>query len=112
MWGDNMRTGNIRIRFEIPCHCDEPDLNGNIYTRDAIEKAYKGVKDIPIGIHNDNGDFIPIGIAQEIEIIENHNDIFIKGIGLIFHGGTNESVEITDGRVTKMDITAVGIAKE
>lgn len=107
-----MRTENIKVRFEIPFNVNKPDLNGTIYTKEAIKNAYKDVTNIPIGIHDNEGRFIPLGISQEMELIESGDDIIIKGIGLIFHGGTNESVEIIDGRVTKMDITAVGIAKE
>ena len=107
-----MRVGNIRVKFEIPFNLNEPDLNGTIYTKEAVENAYKDVKNIPIGIHDEDGRFIPLGVSQEVELIESEDGILIKGVGLIFHGGTNESVEITNGKVTKMDATAVGIAKE
>lgn len=107
-----MRTENIKVKFEIPFNVNNPNSNGTIYTKEAIKNACQDVTNIPIGIHDKEGQFIPLGISQEIEFIESGDDIIIKGIGLIFHGGTNESVEITDGRVTKMDIMAVGIAKE
>lgn len=107
-----MRTENIRVKFEIPFNLNKPDLNGIIYTKEAVENAYKDVKNIPIGIHDDSGRFIPLGVSQEVELIESNDGILIKGMGLIFHGGTNESVEITDGKVTKMHVDAIGIAKE
>lgn len=106
-----MRVGNIMVKFEIPFNFNEPDLNGNIYTKEAVENAYKDVKNIPIGIHNEDGRFIPLGVSQEVELIGSEDGILIRGVGLIFHGGTNELVEITNGKITKMDVTAFGIAK-
>lgn len=103
-----MRTENIKIKFEIPLKVDRPDLNGIIYTKEAIKNAFKNVKDVPIGIYNDEGYFIPIGVSQEVELIGNENNFFVRGIGLVFYGGTGESVEIEDGKVTQMNITAIG----
>ena len=109
---NRMRTENIKIKFEIPLKVDRPDLNGTIYTREAIKNAFKNVKDVPIGIYNDEGCFIPIGVSQEVELIENENNFFVKGIGLVFYGGTGESVDIEDGKVTQMNITAIGFDRE
>ena len=107
-----MRTENIEVTFKIPIPVDKPDLNGVVYSREAIRNAYKNAKDIPIEIPNNNGQFLPIGVAQEVELIEDENGMYIKGIGLIWHGGTEENVKINDGKVTSFDITGIGIAKE
>ena len=63
-----MRTENIKVTFKIPIPVDKPDLNGVIYSKEAIRNAYKNVKDIPIEIPNNDSEFFPIGVAQEIEI--------------------------------------------
>ena len=107
-----MRTENIEVTFKIPIPVDKPDLNGNIYTEDAIKNAYKNVKNIPIEIPNDKGKFLPIGVCQEAELIEDENGIYIKGVGIIWHGGTEEEVGIEDNKITSFNVTCVGFAKE
>ena len=59
-----MRAENIKVTFKIPIPVDKPDLNGVIYSKEAIRNAYKNVKDIPIEMPNNDGQFFPIGIAQ------------------------------------------------
>ena len=107
-----MRTENIEVTFKIPIPVDKPDLNGNIYTEDAIKNAYKNVKNIPIEIPNDKGQFLPIGVCQEAELIEDENGIYIKGVGIIWHGGTEEKVGIENNKVTGFSVTGIGFAKE
>lgn len=65
-----MRTENIKVTFKIPIPVDKPDLNGVIYSKEAIRNAYKNIKDIPIEMPNNDGEFFPIGVAQEVELIE------------------------------------------
>ena len=107
-----MRTENIEVTFKIPIPVDEPDLNGVIYSKEAIRNAYKNIKDIPIEIPNNDGQFFPIGVAQDIKLIEDENGVYITGVGLIWHGGTDESAEIKDGKVTSFKVNCIGIAKE
>ena len=107
-----MRTENIEVTFKIPIPVDKPDLNGVIYSKEAIRNAYKNVKDVPIEMQNNDGEFFPIGVAQEVELIEDENGMYITGVGLVWHGGTNESVEIKDGKVTSFKLNGIGIAKE
>ena len=63
-----MRTENIKVTFKIPIPVDTPDLNGVIYSKEVIRNAYKNVKDIPIEIPCSEGQFLPIGVAQEVEL--------------------------------------------
>lgn len=106
-----MRTENIKVTFKIPIPVDKPDLNSVVYSKDAIRNAYKNVKDIPIEMLNNDGEFFPIGVAQEVELIEDENGMYITGVGLVWHGGTEESVEIKDGKVTSFKVNGIGIAK-
>ena len=78
-----MRTENIEVTFKIPIPVDKPDLNGIVYSKEAIRNAYKNVKDIPIEIPNKDGQFLPIGVAQEVELIEDEDGMYITSIGLI-----------------------------
>lgn len=107
-----MRIENIEVTFKIPIPVDKTDLNGVIYSKEAIRNAYKNVKNIPIEIPCNDGRFLPIGVAQEIELIEDENDMYITGVGLVWHGGTDESVEIKDSKVTSFKVNGIGIAKE
>lgn len=107
-----MRTENIKVTFKIPIPVDKPDLNGFIYSKEAIRNAYKNIKNIPIEIPNNDGEFLPIGVAQEVELIEDEDSMYVAGVGLIWHGGTEESVEIKDGKVTSFKVNGIGIAKE
>ena len=107
-----MRTENIEVTFKIPIPVNEPDLNGIIYSKEALKNAYKNVKNIPIEISNNDGERFPIGVAQEVELIEDENGMYITGIGPIWHGGTDESAEIKDGKVTSFKVNCIGIAKE
>ena len=47
-----MRTENIKVTFKIPIPVDKPDLNGVIYSKEAIRNAYKNVKNVPIEMSN------------------------------------------------------------
>lgn len=107
-----MRTENIKVTFKIPIPVDKPDLNGVIYSKKAIRNAYKNVKDIPIEIPCSDGQFLPIGVAQEVEFIEDKDGIYITGVGLVWHGGTEESVEMVDGKVTSFHVSGIGFSKD
>ena len=107
-----MRTENIKVTFKIPIPVDKPDLNGVVYSKEAIRNVYKNVKDIPIEMPNNDGELFPIGVAQEVELIEDENGMYITGVGIIWHGGTEESVEIVDDKVTSFHVSGIGISKD
>ena len=60
-------------------------MNCVIYLKEAIRNAYKNVKDIPIEMPCSDGQLLPIGVAQEVELIEDENGMRITGVGLILH---------------------------
>lgn len=107
-----MRTENIKVTFKIPVPVDKPDLNGNIYSKEAIENAVKNIDKIPLETFNDKGELVPIGVCQEVELVEDSDGLKICGIGLVYHGGTEETVNISDGIIQSMRITGIGIARE
>ena len=74
-----MRTENIEVTFKIPIPVDKPNFNSMIYSKEAI----KNIKNIPIEVLNNDGQFLPSGIAQEVELIKDENGFYITGIGLI-----------------------------
>ena len=108
-----MRTENIEVTFKIPIPVDKPDLNGVIYSKEAIRNAYKNVKDIPIEIPCSDGQFLPIGVAQEVELIEDEDGMYVTGVGLVWHGGTTEeSVEMVGSKVTSFKVYGIGFSKD
>ena len=107
-----MSADNIEVTFRMPISVDKPDLNGFIYSKDAIKNAYKNVKNVPIEIPNDKGKFLPIGVCREAELIEDENGMHIKGVGIIWHGDTEETIGIEDNKVTSFNVTGIGFAKE
>lgn len=85
-----MRTENIQVTFKIPIPVSKPNLNGVVYSKETIRNIYKSVKNIPIKIPNNDGRFLPIGVAQKIELIEDEDDVYVTGVGLVWHGGTEK----------------------
>lgn len=110
-----MRTSNIEISFKIKYPCDKPDLNGCIYTKEAIKKAVekRNMNGHPIFIENDKGCFVPIGIVQEAECVEEGENICIVGNGLIRYGGTCEIVNhLQNNKIVSMEIDGIGFTRE
>lgn len=106
-----MRTENVKVTFEIPCHFDEPDCNGNIYTKESWEEAIRNAVGLPIEIINDDGNSTVVGITQEVELVDDGEKPYIKTVGLLWHGGTSESVIFTKDKITSVELCGVGITK-
>lgn len=52
----------VKVRFEMSLYCEESNVNGIIYTREAYEKAIKhGCEEIPIIAYDKNGNKVIIG---------------------------------------------------
>lgn len=108
-----MRLDNIKVTFKSKLPINEPDGNGVMYTREAIIKAYEEAKNrVMIEFSNVEGEFVPIGIAQELELIEEDGNMYVTGCGLIYHGGTEENVEMENNTVNNFTITGIGIARK
>lgn len=45
-------------------------------------------------------------------MIEDEDGMYVTGVGLVWYGGTKESVEIKDGKVTSFKVNGIGIAKD
>lgn len=106
-----MRTENIKVTFEIPCHFDKPDCNGNIYTRESWEEAVKSGVGLPIEIINDDGSSTVVGITQKVKLVDDGENPYIKVIGLLWHSGTSEQIKFTRDKITSVELSSVGITK-
>lgn len=108
-----MRLDNIKVTFKSKLPINKPDGNRVMYTREAIIKAYERNRgSLPIEFPNDEGEFVPIGIAQELKLIEEDGNMYVTGCGLIYHGGTEENVEMENNTVNNFTITGIGIARK
>ena len=110
-----MRLDNIKVTFKSKLPINKPDGNGVMYTREAIIKAYEEVRNrgsLPIEFPNDEGEFVPIGIAQELKLIEEDGSMYVTGCGLIYHGGTEENVKMENNTVGMFSITGIGVARK
>lgn len=108
-----MRLDNIKVTFKSKLPINEPNSNGVMYTRDAVIKAYEEARNrVLIEFSNVEGEFVPIGIAQELELIEEDGNMYVTGCGLIYHGGTEENVEMENNTVGMFSITGIGVARK
>jgi len=109
-----MRTSNIKVEFTIPIRPNEPDLNGNIYTEEAILKSLESYKNAPIIIRQQN-DAIPIGVINEAYVSWLEQPCVVCKGNIIF-GGTDCTViksHTNEDNVLVIDefnITSVGIS--
>lgn len=93
---------------------ERPDLNGVVYSRDAIEKAFTSLRDIPICIMNDysNEKFvIGHGSIDDIKFDDNNGECIVSIDGLLYFGGTCCTVERMENNViSEYIIDAVGFS--
>lgn len=108
-----MRVDNVKVRFDIPVHFGQPDKNGYVYSKEAWEEAVKKVADIPIPIEiiNDDGTRTALGVTQDIELVKDGDEGFIKVSRILFYGGTSENVEFTKDVITNVTLNGIGITK-
>lgn len=110
-----MRTDNIKVTITIPIPYNKPDKNGNIYTKEAVEKAVNNLhKNLPI-IFRDESEEKVIGTTtgdSHIATWNFENQVCKVTVdGEIFFGGTECTVDINDGKITDFTITGIGLSK-
>lgn len=110
-----MRTENIEVKITIPIPYDKPDKNGNIYTKEAVEKAANNLrKNLPI-IFRDESEEKVIGTTigdSHIATWDFENQVCKLIVdGEVFFGGTECTVDIKDGIITDFTITGIGLSK-
>ena len=103
-----MRTNNIKVTLSYKIPCDVPDLNGNIYTKEAIEKAIAECKEslqnggkLPL-IYNNNNTVTKeevIGVIEhlwDVQYNEIEKYIQVDATGMLWYGGTCENIEVME----------------
>ena len=102
-----MRTNNIKVTLSYKIPYDVPDLNGNIYTKEAIEKAIAECKEslqnggkLPL-IYNNNTVTKEevIGVIEhlwDVQYNEIEKYIQVDAMGMLWYGGTCENIEVME----------------
>ena len=110
-----MRTDNIKVTMTIPIPYDQPDKNGNIYTKEAVEKAVNNLHEhIPI-IFRDESEEKVIGTTTNDSLIttwDYENQICNLTVnGEVFFGGTEGIVTANNGKIVDFKIVGFGLSK-
>lgn len=111
-----MRVENTKIKLTIPIPIDKPDLNGVVYTEEAIENALKHLKtNIPILYkENEESEAKVIGTTTgtyRVTTWDYEKQVCKVALdGVIFHSGAEIVVnELEDGKVTDFRIENIGL---
>ena len=112
-----MRTDNIKVTITIPIPYDQPDNNGNIYTKEAVEKAVDNLHEyLPI-IFKDESEEKVIGTTTNdspIATWDFENQMCNLTVnGEVFFGGTNSKciVDREKGKIVDFEIVGIGLSK-
>lgn len=110
-----MRTENIKVKITIPIPYDKPDKNGNIYTKEAVEKAVNNMhKNLPI-IFRDESEEKVIGATtgdSHIATWDFENQVCKLIVdGDVLFGGTECTVNIDNGKIVDFEIVGIELSK-
>ena len=110
-----MRRENIKVKITIPIPYDKPGKNGNIYTKEAVEKAVNNLrKNLPI-IFRDESEEKVIGTTtgdSHIATWAFENQVCKLTVdGEVFFGGTECTVDTNNGKIVNFEIVGIGLSK-
>ena len=110
-----MRTDNIKVTMTIPIPYDQPDNNGDIYTKEAVEKAVNNLhKYLPIIFRGESEEKV-IGTTTDdshIATWDFENQVCNLTVnGEVFFGGTECIADIDNGKIVNFEIVGIGLSK-
>ena len=112
-----MRTDNIKVTITIPIPYDQPDKNGNIYTKEAVEEAVNNFnKNLPI-IFRDESERKVIGTTtgdSHTATWDFENQVCNLTVnGEVFFGGTESeyTFDRDKGKIVNFEIVGLGLSK-
>lgn len=112
-----MRTDMMEciVQFNFPV--DTPDLNGNIYTKEAVKNAFEDIKDkkLPLLFHSNDDESKVIGTinsVDEINFDEKRKRYSANVKCKIFFGGSECNITEfnEDGSIKSFYFTALGFS--
>ena len=111
-----MRAENIKVTITIPIPYNEPDKNGNIYTKEAVEKAVNNLhKYLPIIYRGESEEKVIGTITGDSHIAtwDFENQVCNLTVdGEVFFGGTECIADIDNGKIVDFEIVGIGLNKE
>ena len=110
-----MRAENIKVTITIPIPYNKPDKNGDIYTKEAVEKAVNNLhKHTPI-IFRDEFEEKVIGTTTDDSLITTwdfENQVCNLTVnGEVFFGGTECIADIDNGKIIDFEIVGIGLSR-
>lgn len=110
-----MRTDNIKVTITIPIPYNEPDKNGDIYTKEAVEKAVNNLhKYLPIIFRDESGGKVIGSITDNSHIAtwDFENQVCNLTVnGEVFFGGTECIADIDNGKIVNFEIVGIGFSE-
>lgn len=112
-----MRVKNTKVKITIPIPVDKPDVNGRVFTKEAVDNAVCNLRtNIPILYGDDETGKKVIGTTtgtSHIVAWDSENQVCKMTVdGVVFHGGAETIIkEIKDGKISSFEIVSVGLTK-
>lgn len=107
-----MRVRNVKVTMEIPVPFGKPDENGVRYSTESFEKACEKASNLPIVVMNNDGTSTVVGVTGWIRYIkDDKNGDYMSVNGMLYHGGSSETIGFTDNIITSVDLQSFGITK-
>lgn len=110
-----MRVENSKVTITIPIPVDKPDMNGRVFTKEAVSNAVCNLcTNIPIIYRDDRNFEEVIGTTtgtSHIVTWDSENQVCKMTVdGVVFHSGAVINVkEIKDGKISSFEIVGVGL---
>ena len=98
---------SIEITMRIPFPINEPNGNGVIYIKEAIEKVIQKQKYKQCPTYDENDTII-----SHIEQLELSDDCEVLAHGSCYFGGTNEQGIIDNNIISDFNFISVGICEK
>lgn len=110
-----MRVENTKVKITIPIPINNPDANGIIYTKEAVENAINNLdRYLPI-VYKENEETDEkvigsmVGLAPDVTCVSD-NQVNITIDGVLFYGGAEIIAnEIEDGKISDFRIVSIGL---
>lgn len=111
-----MRTDLLKVKLTIPIPFDNPDSNGTVHSKEAVEQAVRQLMTNTPILYADDGTRVVVGSTtgdSHIVAWDNENQVCNVTVeGVLFHGGAGIRVnEIQDGVISDFEIVEFGISR-
>lgn len=114
-----MRAEHGIISYTMNFPVDRPDVNGVVYTKEAVLNALKrtseGIPIIDYSAGDGTGRIIGVTTSRPHDIVFDEDSYGFRFTidGILFHAGTCENINsrMADGEISGLTITSIGITE-